>query len=84
VLPPQALILDKTAFENTLSRDRIVFSGSGAAKWEKITNSPNAFFIPQQNMIQAFATLAHRDFTSKAWADPVYSEPVYLKEFFSY
>src|SRR5450432_4887771 len=84
LLPPQALILDKTAFEIPLSENPIVFSGSGAAKWEKIADSPNALFIPQQNMIQAFATLSHRDFTSKTWADPVYSEPVYLKEFFSY
>src|SRR5450432_1020686 len=84
LLAPQALILDKTAFEIPLSENPIVFSGSGAAKWEKIADSPNALFIPQQNMIQAFATLSHRDFTSKTWADPVYSEPVYLKEFFSY
>jgi len=84
LLPPQALILDKTAFEIPLSESPIVFSGSGAAKWEKIVDSPNALFIPQQNMIQAFATLSYRDFTSKTWADPVYSEPVYLKEFFSY
>src|SRR5450432_739152 len=84
LLPPQALILDKTAFEIPLSENPIVFSGSGAAKWEKIADSPNALFIPQQNMIQAFATLSYHDFISKTWADPVYSEPVYLKEFFSY
>jgi len=84
ILPPQALILDKTAFELQLAKNPIVFFGSGAAKWEKISNSPNALFWPQQSIIQAFARLAHRDFTSKIWADPVYSEPVYLKEFFSY
>jgi tRNA threonylcarbamoyladenosine biosynthesis protein TsaB len=83
-LPPQALILDKTAFEIPLSQNPIIFFGSGAAKWEKIIESPGAIFLPQQNMIQAFASLVHRDFTSKTWADPVYSEPVYLKEFFSY
>jgi tRNA threonylcarbamoyladenosine biosynthesis protein TsaB len=84
ILPPQALILDKTAFELQLASNPIVFFGSGAEKWEKISNSPNALFYPQQNIIQAFARLTQLDFTAGAWADPIYSEPVYLKEFFSY
>ncbi len=28
--------------------------------------------------------LAQQDFLAENWADTVYSEPVYLKEFFSY
>ena len=84
ILPPQAMILDKNAFETQLSQNPVVFFGSGAEKWEKIVDSPNAIFGLQQNMIQSFAMLAWKDFESKNWADPVYSEPVYLKEFFSY
>ena len=84
ILPPQALILDKNSFELQLSQNRIVFFGSGAKKWAKINESPNAVFKIQSNNIQAFAKLVHQDFLSKTWADPVYSEPVYLKEFFSY
>ncbi len=84
ILPPQALILDKSAFESELARDPIIFFGTGAEKWKKISDSPNALFRPQPDLIQAFATLAQRDFDSKTWADPVYAEPVYLKEFFSY
>ena len=84
MIKPQALILDKTAFESELARDPIIFFGTGAEKWKKISDSSNALFQPQPNLIQAFATLAQRDFDSKTWADPVYAEPVYLKEFFSY
>jgi tRNA threonylcarbamoyladenosine biosynthesis protein TsaB len=84
ILPPQAMILDKAAFESELARNPVIFFGTGAEKWKKITNSPNALFYPQPSLIQAFAILAQEDFTSKNWADPVYSEPVYLKEFFSY
>jgi tRNA threonylcarbamoyladenosine biosynthesis protein TsaB len=84
ILQPQALILDKNSFEMNLSLGPIIFFGSGAEKWKKIVNAPAAIFEPQLNIIQAFAALAHQDFISKNWADTVYSEPVYLKEFFTY
>src|SRR5579863_4708776 len=84
VLAPQAMILDKTSFETELSRDSIIFFGSGAEKWKKISGSSKSIFHPQPNLLQAFGRLARADFDSKNWADPVYAEPVYLKEFFSY
>ncbi len=84
ILPPQAMILDKNAFEIPLAENTIIFFGSGAEKWKKITESPSAIFEPQPGIIQAFATLSQRDFTSGNWADTVYSEPIYLKEFFTY
>jgi tRNA threonylcarbamoyladenosine biosynthesis protein TsaB len=84
LLQPQALILDKNAFEKHLAENAIIFFGSGAEKWKKITESPSSIFEPQPGIIQAFAALAHQDFASGNWADPVYSEPIYLKEFFTY
>jgi tRNA threonylcarbamoyladenosine biosynthesis protein TsaB len=78
------MILDKTSFESELAGSPIIFFGSGAEKWSKITGSPNALFEPQPSLVQAFAKLAQTDFDCAAWADPIYSEPVYLKEFFSY
>jgi tRNA threonylcarbamoyladenosine biosynthesis protein TsaB len=84
VLPPQAMILDKNSFEMNLSHGSIVFFGSGADKWKKISSSSKAIFEPQPNMTQAFATLAYHDFLTQNWADTIYSEPVYLKEFFTY
>ena len=84
VLPPQAMILDKNSFEMNLSQGSVVFFGSGAEKWKKISTSSEAIFEPQPNIIQAFAILAYHDFLSQNWADTIYSEPVYLKEFFTY
>ena len=84
ILPPQALILDKNSFEKELTDNPIVFFGSGAVKWKEICISPVAIFEPQPAIIHSFAQLARQDFIIKNWADPVYSEPVYLKEFFSY
>ena len=84
ILQPQALILDKNAFEMQLSKDKIIFFGSGAEKWEKITESSSAIFETQPNILQAFVKLAQQEFISGNWADTVYSEPIYLKEFFTY
>jgi len=84
IIPAQAMILDKTSFESELSRNPILFFGSGADKWEKMTNSNSAIFESQYNMIQAFTRLTQEDFDAAKWSDPVYAEPVYLKEFFSY
>jgi tRNA threonylcarbamoyladenosine biosynthesis protein TsaB len=81
---PRALILDKNSFEEELSLNRIVFFGNGAKKWEKINESKSAIFKSQPISIQAFAELAANDFQVKNWADAIFTEPVYLKEFFSY
>jgi tRNA threonylcarbamoyladenosine biosynthesis protein TsaB len=78
------MILYKNAFETWLSENLIIFSGSGADKWKKISESPSAIFELQPTIIQAFAKLAQEDFTAANWADKVYSEPFYLKEFFTY
>ena len=84
LISPRALILDKNAFEKELSANGIVFFGTGAKKWEKINESSSALFEPQPISIQAFAKLAGEDYELENWADPVLTEPVYLKEFFSY
>jgi tRNA threonylcarbamoyladenosine biosynthesis protein TsaB len=84
ILPPQAKILDKTAFEKELLLDSIIFSGTGAEKWKNISTSPLCIFEPQNAVIQSFAQISQWDFEFGNWADPIYAEPVYLKEFFSY
>ncbi len=84
ILSPQAMILDKNSFEMNLAQGSIIFFGTGAEKWKKITASPSAIFDAQPNTIQPFATLVYQDFLTQNWADTVYSEPVYLKEFFTY
>jgi len=84
LLPAQAMILDKNAFDSYLSENRIIFSGTGAVKLEKMINSDQAIFKPQNSIIQSFATSSQLDFEAGKWADPIFSAPVYLKEFFSY
>jgi tRNA threonylcarbamoyladenosine biosynthesis protein TsaB len=84
ILPPQAMILDKNVFDSYLSGNRIIFSGTGAVKLEKMINQGQAIFRLQNSIIQSFAISSLLDFEAGRWADPVLSAPVYLKEFFSY
>ena len=78
---PSAMILDKTSFERELAGQAILFSGSGAAKWQKICEAPSARFIAQPDDKQSFISIATDSFLKKSWADTVYSEPEYGKEF---
>jgi tRNA threonylcarbamoyladenosine biosynthesis protein TsaB len=84
LLSARAMILDKNSFEQEFSRNKVIFFGSGANKWEKINQAIQAIFLSQPDNKQAFAKLAQRKFDKKEWSDPIYSEPLYLKEFFSY
>jgi tRNA threonylcarbamoyladenosine biosynthesis protein TsaB len=81
---PCALILDKTSFEEWLGGNRILFTGSGSEKWKGITASPQALFMNQKPVIQSFAHISQRYFLEKRWTDLVFSEPIYLKEFYTH
>jgi tRNA threonylcarbamoyladenosine biosynthesis protein TsaB len=84
IMPPQAMILDKNSFDFQLSQHPIIFFGSGAKKWENVIHSEFALFEPEPPANQAFINLSTIDFNLQNWSDPVYTEPLYLKEFFSY
>ncbi len=84
ILPPAAVILDKTSFEKYLLGNRMVFSGTGAAKWKELVHSNNAEFYPQNDVTESFARISNQYFLDKRWLDLAYCEPVYLKEFFTH
>ncbi len=47
LVPVSAMILDENSFHDLLKTNKILFTGSGSAKWQKsINGSPYAFFEP--------------------------------------
>jgi tRNA threonylcarbamoyladenosine biosynthesis protein TsaB len=64
-----------------LDKHPIIFSGNGAAKWEKICRHPNASFRPLIKVEVAMAHLTYIAFLNNQLADLAYTEPFYLKEF---
>jgi len=80
---PAAVILDENSFKENLSSNSILFCGSGSSKLKNIISHPGAFFSNVQHHAGHLAMLASTAFEQKKFTDIAYSEPAYLKEFFT-
>jgi tRNA threonylcarbamoyladenosine biosynthesis protein TsaB len=83
LMKPTALILESDSFKEYLDNRVIVFSGSGSNKFKKILSHPNAIFSPAQHTSENMVGLSEKLFSHKQFADIAYTEPFYLKEFFT-
>jgi tRNA threonylcarbamoyladenosine biosynthesis protein TsaB len=80
-LSPCPLILNETSFENELSRNTILFFGSGAAKWKTVCRHSNALFPQSPFSPDALCRLSNDMYQKNQFATLAYSDPFYLKEF---
>lgn len=80
-MQPSAMILNEFSFEKNLSANKIMFFGSGAEKWQKVCNHPNAFFKSVSVLPESLSKSSNFLFLEKKFTDLAYSEPLYLKEF---
>jgi tRNA threonylcarbamoyladenosine biosynthesis protein TsaB len=84
-LQPCAMILDELSFERELQENKIVFFGSGSAKWKLICadsyRNANAVFQTVSILPESMSNLSNSLFLEKKFTDLAYSEPLYLKEF---
>ncbi len=83
VLKPAAMLLDESSFSKFLLKNKIIFFGNGAAKWQHLCKNENAFFTHVFNKGLALSSLAFKKFTQNNVADLAYSEPLYIKDFFT-
>lgn len=83
IQPPAAIVLEANSFTDILNRNKVIFFGSGAAKWKKICPSPNALFYEEAVSARPMAALAEAAFRQGHFASLAYTEPVYLKEFYT-
>lgn len=81
LIQPHARILDEHSFHEALSKDPILFFGSGSMKWEALVKDPNAVFFPAAGYSGAMNRLSHEAFIAGRFTELVDSQPVYLKEF---
>lgn len=83
IFSPCAMIINENYFANQLLKNKIIFFGTGAAKWQQICVHENArFFLPQNNALY-MSELSFKKFLSSDFADAAYSVPMYVKEFYS-
>lgn len=83
VREPAAIVLDENSFANDLLNNKVAFFGSGSTKWKNICSHSNAIYINHLNNVLAMSKLGFTKFFNKDFADLAYSEPFYLKEFFT-
>ena len=75
------MILDELSFEHELSKNKIIFFGSGVAKWKMICKHENAIFKAVSILPGAMSKYSNNLFLQQNFAELAYSEPFYLKEF---
>lgn len=80
---PAAVLLDIASFKEWMNTRQVFFSGNGAKKFSEIVLHENARFIDVQHHAGHLAKLAVKAYRQKYFADIAYSEPLYLKEFFT-
>ncbi len=83
ILPPSPVILNEHSFTELLEHNSIFFLGSGAGKFMEIVKHDNAKFLQVQHDASHMRTIAEKMYLLKSFADKAYSEPYYLKEFFT-
>jgi tRNA threonylcarbamoyladenosine biosynthesis protein TsaB len=85
VIEPQALILEQDTFKEVLNDSLLLCFGNGSMKWKNVSSHPNVRFMDEKiDMAKSLAKLATGLWFKKNFANMVYTEPVYLKEFYSY
>ncbi len=83
ILSPHAHILFDDSFVATLLHKKMLFFGNGAAKFEGITRHANALFAGVYNNSAGLCRFSNTSFLSKDFTPLAYSEPFYIKEFYS-
>lgn len=83
VMAPCAMILDGTNFDRLLANHKMIFSGNGSAKLKQVLSHPNAFFSQKASTAEDLVHLAGQCFLEKRFANLAYTEPLYVKEFYS-
>lgn len=83
IFPPCSMVLDKSSYVNLMLKNKMVFFGNGSEKWLTISDDKNAHFINIEINHLIFSTLSFNKFQKKLFADIVYTEPAYIKDFFT-
>ncbi|MFT3825867.1 MAG: tRNA (adenosine(37)-N6)-threonylcarbamoyltransferase complex dimerization subunit type 1 TsaB [Chitinophagaceae bacterium] len=84
-MPESALILEKNSFAELLEKNAILFIGNGSPKWKPICGSSNAYYVEKALEIAPnLALIAEKKYREQQFSDLAYTEPAYLKEFYTY
>ncbi|MET0464438.1 MAG: tRNA (adenosine(37)-N6)-threonylcarbamoyltransferase complex dimerization subunit type 1 TsaB [Chitinophagaceae bacterium] len=83
IMAPCAMILNGTNFDHMLVDNKMIFSGNGSPKWKEVLSNDNAQFSDVVTSAGDMVQLAAKYYEDKRFADLAYTEPFYVKEFYS-
>jgi tRNA threonylcarbamoyladenosine biosynthesis protein TsaB len=83
ILPPSAMIIDENSFNKQLMGNKILFCGNGCAKLRTTITHSNAFYTDRSYSTENLAILSEHFHSLSVYADLIYAEPLYLKEFYT-
>jgi tRNA threonylcarbamoyladenosine biosynthesis protein TsaB len=83
ILQPQALVLDGDFFGQLLEKHRVLFFGNGSYKLKNRLLHPGAVFAHVSPGAIDMTVLSYQYYLKKSFADLAYTEPLYIKEFYS-
>lgn len=84
LLPPQALILDNNSLQDWRRKGVLLICGDGAAKSASIWQDAHVIIQPTEATAESMKTLSLDLYQQNVFTDLAYSEPFYLKEFYSH
>lgn len=83
VLPPQNIILEEHSFSEWLRQSRICFFGNGSTKFKPLLNAGAASFATVHSGARDLVGLAKKQYQAGVFADIAYTEPFYVKAFYT-
>lgn len=82
-IPAHSMIINENSFADLLSTEKILFCGNGAKKLQSLLTNSNASFSTIIADASHLAQLSFPLFINGQFADLAYTEPFYLKEFYT-
>jgi tRNA threonylcarbamoyladenosine biosynthesis protein TsaB len=83
VKAPYALIVNEKSFDELLNGHYVLFCGNGTEKLISLIKHPNAAFSAGIADAKDMAPIAVGKFQKRDFAELAYTEPLYVKEFYS-
>lgn len=83
MLVPSATIVDSQSFGDILLTNKVLFCGNGMNKVREIIDHPNALFSDATMNATHLSQLSSQFYEEKKFSDLAYTEPLYIKEFYS-
>jgi tRNA threonylcarbamoyladenosine biosynthesis protein TsaB len=83
ILSPRAMIINENSYSEYLATKRILFFGNGSQKLQTLLKHENSAFELMQIKADNMASLAEKSYQNNRFADLAYTEPLYLKDFYS-